>query len=100
MLTTLAKSVPSIFGIDRALATSFSASVSKVEITPRITPWSRRWRTSARVSISAEHRNLELLQIFFGNLLRAPVGADSRKLAHDQPFDIGARGFVVFGLVP
>ena len=50
---------------------------------------------SARVNV-AEHRNLELFEIFFGDLLRAPVGADSRKLAHDQALDIRARGFVVF----
>ena len=53
MLTTFARSMPSIFGIERAFATSLSASLSMVETTPRITPWSRRCRTSARVSISA-----------------------------------------------
>ena len=30
----------------------------------------------ARVNVG-QHRNLELLEILFGNLLRAPVGADS-----------------------
>ena len=39
-------------GIDSALATSLSASSSMLEITPRITPRSRKCRTSARVSIS------------------------------------------------
>ena len=45
-----------------------------------------------------QHRNLELFEIFFRDLLRAPVGADSRKLAHDQALDIRTRGFVVFGV--
>src|SRR3989449_4442068 len=40
--------------------------------------------------------NLELFEIFFRDLLRAPVGADSRELANDQTFNIGPRGFVVF----
>src|SRR5262249_28678919 len=51
----------------------------------------------ARVYIG-KHRNLELLEIFFGHLLRAPVGADLRELAHDQALNVGARGFVVFGV--
>src|ERR1700686_1779204 len=44
----------------------------------------------------AEHRNPELLEIFFRDLLRAPVGADPGKLAHNQTLDVGPRGFVVF----
>src|SRR5207247_10708926 len=43
-----------------------------------------------------QHWNLELFEIFFRDLLRAPVGADSRELAYDQTFTIGPRGFVVF----
>src|SRR5438128_10303298 len=43
-----------------------------------------------------QHWNLELFEIFFRDLLRAPVGADSRALANDQTFNIGPRGFVVF----
>src|SRR5437773_3976809 len=43
-----------------------------------------------------QHWNLELFEIFFRDLLRAPVGADSRELANDQTFNIGPRGFVVF----
>src|SRR5580692_10851237 len=31
----------------------------------------------------AEHRDSELFEIFFGDLLRTPVGADAGKLAHD-----------------
>src|SRR5438093_10107306 len=49
----------------------------------------------ARIDLR-QHWNLELLQVFFGNLLRAPIRAYLRKLAHDQAFDIGPRGFVVF----
>ena len=45
-----------------------------------------------------KHRNLELLEIFFGYLLRAPIRADLRKLAHDQAFNVRARAFVVFGV--
>src|ERR1700722_2388774 len=44
----------------------------------------------------AEHRNPELFEIFFRDLLRAPVGADAGKLAHDQAFDIRPRSFIVF----
>ena len=43
-----------------------------------------------------EHRNPELFEIFFGNLLRTPVGAYAGKLAYDQALDIRPRGFVVF----
>ena len=46
----------------------------------------------------AEHWNLVALQILFGDLLRAPVGADARKLAHDQALDVRARGLVVVGV--
>ena len=42
-----------------------------------------------------DHRNLEALQILIGNLLRAPVRRDGRKLARHQPFDVGLVGFVV-----
>ena len=51
----------------------------------------------ARVDLG-EHGNLVALEKFLGNLLRAPVGADARELAHDQPFDIRTRGFVVVGV--
>ena len=50
-----------------------------------------------RVDIG-EHGNLELLHELVGDLLRAPVGADFRELADDQAFDVGADGFVVFGI--
>ena len=43
-----------------------------------------------------QDRNFELLQILLGHLLRAPVRADLRELAHDQAFDIRPGGFVVF----
>src|ERR1700681_816826 len=43
-----------------------------------------------------KHRHLELLQIFFGDLLRAPIGTDARELAHDQALDPRTRGFVIF----
>src|SRR6266550_2384714 len=43
-----------------------------------------------------KNRNLELFQIFFHYLLRAPIRADFGKLAHDQSLDIGPHGFVVF----
>src|SRR5208282_26154 len=50
-----------------------------------------------RVNLS-EHGNLELLHEFIGDLLRAPVGTDFRKLAYDQPLDVGAHGLAVFGI--
>src|SRR5437763_15404096 len=43
-----------------------------------------------------QDRNPELFEIFLSHLLRAPVRTDFRELAHDQAFDIGPRGFVVF----
>src|SRR6266550_1049657 len=45
-----------------------------------------------------EDRYFELLQVFFGDLLRAPVGAYARKLADNQALNVGARSFVVFGV--
>ena len=51
----------------------------------------------ARIDLR-QHRNLELFEIFFRDLLRAPVGADPGKLADDQALDIRTRGFVVFGV--
>jgi hypothetical protein len=51
----------------------------------------------ARVNLG-EHRDLELLHELVGHLLRAPVGADFRKLAHDQPLDVRTHGLVVFGI--
>jgi len=47
-----------------------------------------------------QHWNLELFEIFFRDLLRAPVGADSRELANDQTFNIGPRASLSSGLVP
>src|SRR5690349_9008795 len=49
----------------------------------------------ARVNLS-QHRNPELFEIFLGHLGRAPVRTDSRKLADNQPLDVGTRSFVVF----
>src|SRR5207244_7357125 len=40
--------------------------------------------------------NPELLEIFLGHLLRAPVRTDSGKLAYNQALDIGSNSFVVF----
>src|SRR5580700_2181309 len=45
-----------------------------------------------------KHRNLELLKVFFRDLLRTPVGADSGKLAHNQALDIGPCGLGIFGI--
>src|ERR1022692_5175168 len=46
----------------------------------------------------AHHGNLVALEIVLSNLLRPPVGADARKLAHDQSLDVRTRGFVVVGV--
>src|ERR1019366_8594547 len=46
----------------------------------------------------AQHGNLVALEIVLGNLLRPPVGADAGELAHDQSFDVRARGFVIVGV--
>src|SRR3984885_11638102 len=43
-----------------------------------------------------QHRHLELLQVLFGHLLRAPIRTHLRKLAYDEPFNPGTRSFVVF----
>src|ERR1700730_4839459 len=45
-----------------------------------------------------QHGNLELFEILFRDLLRAPVGTGPRKLADDQALDIRTRGFIVFGV--
>ena len=39
-----------------------------------------------------------MFEIFFCDLLRAPVGADLGKLANDQTLDIWTSRFVVFGV--
>src|SRR5579863_599988 len=46
----------------------------------------------------AEHRNLVPLQILLGHFLRAPIGAHTRELAHDQPFNVRTRRFAVVGV--
>src|SRR6201997_3065016 len=43
-----------------------------------------------------EDRNFELLKIFLSDLLRAPVRAHLRELAHDQSLNVGMGGLVVF----
>src|SRR5215469_6406852 len=43
-----------------------------------------------------EYRHFELLKVFLGHLLRAPVRTDARELAYDQPFDPRTRGLVIF----
>src|SRR5580692_7402803 len=43
-----------------------------------------------------EHWYLELFQVLVGHLLRAPVRAHLRELAHDQPLNPRTRGLVVF----
>src|ERR1035437_1137116 len=52
---------------------------------------------SASVDL-AQHGNLVALEIAFRNLLRPPVGADARELAHDQSLDVGTRGLVIVGV--
>ena len=47
-----------------------------------------------------QHGNFELLQILFGDLLRAPVGAYFRELADDQAFDVGRVASLSSELVP
>ncbi len=45
-----------------------------------------------------EHGNLVALEIFLGNFLRTPVGADARELADDQALDVRTGRLVVFGV--
>ncbi len=52
-VTSRARSSPIIDREARALATSEAGSRSTAETTPRLAPWVRRWRVSARVSISS-----------------------------------------------
>src|SRR5271154_4143779 len=42
--------------------------------------------------------NVESLEVFLRHLLGAPVGADGRKLAGHQAFDVRAAGLVVGGV--
>ncbi len=42
-----------------------------------------------------DDRNVKTLEIFLRDLLRAPVGADGRKLTRHQSFDVGPAGFVI-----
>ena len=50
-VTRSASAKPSMLGLERAFSISASASRSSADRQPRITPRSRRWRVSARVSI-------------------------------------------------
>jgi hypothetical protein len=52
---------------------------------------------SARVNLS-DYRNVKALQVFFRDLLRAPIGAYGRKLARNQALDIRTAGLVVGGI--
>src|SRR5450755_620634 len=49
----------------------------------------------ARVNV-AENWDLELFEIFFGDLLRAPIRTHTGKLAYDQALDIRAVGLAIF----
>src|ERR1700677_1165559 len=51
----------------------------------------------ARVNIG-KNRNPELFHELVRHLLRAPVGTDLRKLAHDQPFNVRTNSFIVLGI--
>src|SRR5207248_6221939 len=42
--------------------------------------------------------NLELLEIFFRNLLRPPVRTHFRKLADNQPLDVGTCRLIIFSV--
>src|SRR5271166_4331130 len=45
-----------------------------------------------------QDRNFVAFEIFFGDLLRSPVRADARKLAHNQALDVRACRLVVLGI--
>jgi hypothetical protein len=51
-VTSLTRSLPSIFGIRRAFSTRAAGSTLPVAMMPRITPPERNFRVSARVSMS------------------------------------------------
>ena len=45
-----------------------------------------------------DHRDVKPFEVFLRHLLGTPVGADGRKLAGHQAFNVGAAGFVVGGI--
>src|SRR5262249_1947447 len=45
-----------------------------------------------------ENGNVEALEVFVGDRLRAPVGTDGREFANYKAFDEGPGGFIVFGV--
>ncbi len=100
VLTTLARSLPSIFLMARAFATSAaSSSASPMAITPRITPLARRCRTTARRVDLRDHRNPVLLQVLVRYLRRTPVRAHRRELACHQTLDVRPRGLLIARVV-
>ena len=46
----------------------------------------------------SEHGNLVTIEIFFSNLLRAPVGTDAREFADDEALNVRTGRLVVFGV--
>ena len=48
----------------------------------------------ARVDLG-QHGDRVAFHVLVGHLLGAPVGADGGELAHDQAFDVRARGLVI-----
>ncbi len=98
VVTSFARSVPSIFGIERALATSLSViGFERRDHAAHDAVVAQMAHQRAGIDLG-QHGNLVALEILFGDLLRAPVGADARELAHDQPLDVRTRGLVVVGV--
>src|SRR6185437_1679364 len=51
----------------------------------------------AGVEVS-DYRNIEAFEIFVGSLLRAPVRADGRELAHHESFNKRANRLIILGI--
>ena len=67
----------------------------RVEITPRITPYGPQMPNQRPRIDLRQHRNRIPLHVLVRHLLRTPVRADGRELAHDQTLDIGLGRLVV-----
>ena len=65
---------------------------------PRIEPFSRMCRTSARVSMSGNDRNSVSGEVVVERLRRAPVAGQRRQPLHDECFEKRLAGFDVFGI--
>ena len=76
----------------------FGSGLLHAAVSDETLDWTAQMANQSSGVNLGEHRNPELLHELVGDLLRAPVGADFGKLAHDQTLNVGPLRFIVFGV--